>query len=696
MTRHTCVVKTLGIELTLTFALLGFSACDTDDTAGTASAKSPQAESKPEIGSWGFDLAGMDEMTKPGDSFFTYANGSWLGAHEIPADRTSWGSFQMLAVKSEEQLHDLIEHLPEDAPSGSSAQKVRDYYSAYLDTSAIEAKGLEPARDGLDAIAAATDHKAIIELMARPELGLLAPISVGVTIDEKQPDRYIAAVGQSGLGLPDREYYLADSPAYAELRAEYKAHIARVFSLIGQSNADAEAGSVLALETQIAQRHWPVAKRRERELTYNLRKREQLSEESGDFPWDTLLTAAGLAGEEEFVIAELDAVQAIARFFRSVPLETWAAYCRYHYVIAHASLLPEAFDSENFDFYGRTLNGQKEPRARWRRAIAATNGGLGEAVGELYVAEHFPARNKQLMLKLVEDLRSAYSTRIQDLKWMSESTKQAAQRKLKTFRPKIGYPDKWKDYSALEVRAGDAFGNATRAAVWSWLDDLAHLGRPTDRDEWFMTPQTVNAYYNSVFNEIVFPAAILQPPFFDPNADPALNYGAIGGVIGHEMGHGFDDQGAKSDESGVLRTWWQPEDEEAFGQLVDKLVAQYDAYEPLPGLHINGQLTVGENIGDLGGLTVAYAAYRASLKGAQAPVLDGLTGDQRFFLGWAQVWRQLVRDESLRNQLMSDPHSPAAFRVNGVVRNVDAWYEAFDVKADDPLWLAPEERVHIW
>ena len=362
----------------------------------------------------------------------------------------------------------------------------------------------------------------------------------------------------------------------------------------------------------------------------------------------------------------------------------------------HATVLPTAFDLERFEFYGRTLYGQPELRERWKRATASVNGTLGEVVGQLYVEKHFPPAHKAQVVKLVENLRTAFAERVKQLPWMSPETKLLALEKLSTFNPKIGYPDKWKDYSALEVRAGDAFGNAVRAREFSWNDDLAHLDGPTDRTEWFTSPQTVNAFYSSVFNEIVFPAAILQPPFFDPAADPAVNYGSIGAVIGHEMGHGFDDQGAKSDAKGVLRTWWKPEDETAFKSLVDKLVAQYDTYEALPGLKVNGRLTVGENIGDLGGLTVAYDAYKVSLGGKQPEAIDGFSGDQRFFLGWAQVWRELIREPTLRSLVLSDSHSPSVFRVNGVVRNMDAWYTAFDVKPGDALYLAPQDRVRIW
>lgn len=656
----------------------------------------PPAPAKAVIGAWGFDTAGMDTTVKPGDDFYHFVNGNWLKTNQIPPDRSSWGSFTKLAVETEVQVHDVVEQVQANAPRGSAEQKVHDYYRSYLDVDAIEKAGIAPASPGLAEIAAAKTHADVARLMGRPDLGIDTPINIGVTVDEKNPDRYIVAVGQGGLSLPDRDYYLKDAASLAEIRKKFVAHVEKMLALAGEPDAKKQADAVLKLETQFAKRHWPVEKRRERELTYNLRTRQELDALAPKFPWNDMLTAAGLQAQTEFVVGELDAVKSLGEFFTSVPIATWQSYLKYHYVLAHASVLPKAFDDERFDFFGRTLNGQPQQRERWRRAVNALDGSLGEVVGQLYVQKYFPPESKKKMLDLVDNLRRAYAQRIRSLSWMTEDTKKVALEKLATFRPKIGYPDKWKDYSKLEIRMGDAFGNAVRARSFSWQFDLDRLGKPTDKDEWFMPPQQVNAYYNATFNEVVFPAAILQPPYFDPNADPAINYGGIGGVIGHEMGHGFDDQGAKSDEKGVMRNWWQPVDESAFKKLVDALVGQYDKYEPLPGLKINGRLTVGENIGDLGGLTVAHEAYEMSLDGKPAPVLDGFTGEQRFFLSWAQVWRELERDESMRNQLMSDPHSPALFRVHGVVRNMDEWYKAFDVKPEDKLYLPPEQRTRIW
>jgi putative endopeptidase len=649
-----------------------------------------------QIGAWGLDLTTHDTTVKPGDDFFRYANGHWLETHEIPADRARWGSFDALDEDAQRKVHELIEALPADAPAGSAEKKVSDFYRAYMDTAAINRAGLAPAQAALAAISAARTHRDVAALMGRPDLQLKSPLQLAIRADEKNPDRYIVSLSQSGLGLPDRDYYLKDDAVYSQLRAKYRAHIERMLALTADADAAAEAQSIVALEIRIAQLHWPVAKRRERDLTYNLRTLPELIDLAPGFGWQDLLAAAGLVGASDYVVRELDAVAALGALVGEIPVENWKSYLRYHYLVGVAEVLPKPFDDEKFDFYGRTLSGQKEERERWKLGVSAANEALGEAVGQLYVARNFPPEGRAQMLALVENLRAAYGQRIRQLSWMSAATKKVALQKLATFRPKIGYPIKWRDYSNLQIRSADAFGNDERAALFEWQRRVARINLPTDRDEWGMTPQTINAYYNPTFNEVVFPAAILQPPFFDPAADAAVNYGGIGGVIGREMGHGFDDQGAKSDAAGVLRTWWKRKDELAFKKLVDHLAAQYDAFEVLPGLHVNGRLTLGDNIGDLGGLSVAYAAYHLSLHGREAPVIDGFTGDQRFFLSWAQVWQALYRDAQLRKQVLSDPHSPPQFRVNGVVRNVDAWYAAFEVKPSERLYLAPAERVRIW
>lgn len=661
---------------------------------GSAQAAAPTTRSQ--YGDFGLELSAQDKSIKPGDDFYRYAAGHWLATHTIPSDRARWGTLDQLSETADERVRQLIQGLPQHAPTGTIEQKVGDFYRAFLDESAIDAAGLKPAQRALDAIAAAHSYEDIAALMGRPDLQAKSPMDFGIGIDAKNPDRYLTVVHQGGLGLPDRDYYLKDDPKFQEIRTQYQAHLEKMLSLAGVSGAAAKAAQILALETKMAECHWPRAKLRERDLTYNLRSITQLEQMAPEFPWKAMFAAGGLQDRTEVNVGQPDAIEKLAKVFTSVPVALWQAYIEVHYLDTFASVLPKQFDAEQFDFFGRKLNGQQEERERWKRAVGAVDRELGEAVGQLYVKEYFPPAAKAQALELVENLRKAYAAHFATVPWMSAATRKAALQKLAAFRPKIGYPDKWRDYSVLEVRGDDALGNEVRALEFEWNRELKRIDKPTDRSEWAMTPQTVNAYYNPVFNEVVFPAAILQPPYFDPHADAAVNYGAIGGVIGHEMGHGFDDQGAKSDAKGVLRTWWQPEDTAAFKKLGDKLAAQYDTFEAVDNLHVNGRLTLGENIGDLSGLTIAYVAYHLSLHGKKAPVLEGLTGDQRLFLAWAQGWRTLIRDERLRNQVMTDPHSPSPFRVNGVVRNVDAWYAAFGVKPGDKLYLAPEDRVHIW
>ena len=661
-------------------------------TSTTTTTRAPAA-----IGAWGVDLAARDLNVKPGDDFFRYANGTWLANTPIPDDRTRWGTFDMLREKADNDQRVIIEEVAlAGGQPGSIQQKIADYYNSFLNQEAIDAAGMAPVQAELAQIAALRNHEETIRLIATPGIAVNSPIAVFVGLDERNPNRYITNMSHAGLGLPEREYYRRTDGEFPNIRAEYVAHIERTLTLAGLDNAARRAQAVMALETQIAERHWPIADRRDRSRTYNLKTRAEVRALAPRFPWDAAFEAGGLGGVQEVVISELSAMGPLAELFMATPVSTWKSYLSYHLIRNNAAVLPRAVDDEVFNFYGRTLNGQPQQRERWKRAVQTVNGALGEAVGQIYVQRHFPPEAKAQMLELVENLRTAYGQRIDSSAWMSAETKVVAREKLATFRPKIGYPDNWRDYSALEVRAGDAYGNAKRQQIFDWNYDLARLPRPTDKDEWFMTPQTVNAYYNPVFNEIVFPAAILQPPFFDPNADPAVNYGAIGGVIGHEMGHGFDDQGAKSDAQGVLRDWWNADDVARFTAVTDRLVEQYNQFSPLEGITVNGRLTLGENIGDNGGLQVALHAYNLSRNGADAPVLDGMTGEQRFFLGWAQAWRQNIRDAALRNQILSDPHSPALYRCNGTVRNMDTWYTAFNVQPGDALYLAPDQRVTVW
>ncbi len=660
--------------------------------AGPAVA-APQAA----IGDFGLDLAGGDPAVRAGDDFFRHGAGHWLQTEQLPADRTTWSTLGKLSDLSQQRVRAILETAADGmAPAGSVERKIGDYYASFLDTGQIETLGLAPAAPALAAIAGATTHEDIARLLARPDLGLPTPMEFGITLDRKNPDRYVVMISHGGLALPERDFYLRDDEQFKTIRTQYREHMQRLLALTGQAEPTVSAAAILALETEIARLHWPVAERRDRDRTYNARTRAELDALAPEFPWAATFEAAGIADIKDVVVAELSAIAPLAKLFRATPVATWRQYLSYHYLSEHASLLPTTVDAEVFSFYGHTLNGQPEQKTRWKRAVDATNGALGEAVGQVYVDRHFPPASKAAVLLLVENLRHAYAERLAHSSWMSAETRAIAAEKLALFRPKIGYPDHWRDYSALDISRADAFGNRVRASLYEWQREVARLGKPTDRDEWFMSPQTVNAYYNPAFNEVVFPAAILQPPMFDPAADPAVNYGAIGAVIGHEMGHGFDDQGSKSDAHGVLRPWWKDADVAAFKVLGDRLASQYDAYEPLPGIKVNGRLTLGENIGDLGGISVSLEAYHLSLHDQQAPVLAQLSGEQRFFLSWAQAWRTLYRDQSLRNQTMSDPHSPSMYRVNGVVRNVDAWYEAFGVKPDDKLYLPPGERVRIW
>ncbi len=662
---------------------------------GTAPAPPPRGQAA--IGAWGVDLTSRDMNVKPGDDFFRHVNGAWMSANTIPADRVTWGTNDILAEKAERDVRAIIEDAARSGGApGSNAQKISDYYNAYCDQAAIDAAGLAPIQPALTEINALRTHEDVIRFIARPDVEISSPIDIGVALDEGNPDRYVPAMSHGGIGLPEREYYRRTDGRFPALRTAYQAKIAEMLGLIGQTGAEAKARAILALETQIAERHWPIADRREREKTYNLRHRADMRAINPRYPWDAQFEAAGLTYGDDIVIAELSAMRPLSELFLSTPVSTWKSFIMWHFVRARAAVLPKAIDDANFDFYGKTLNGQQQQRERWKRAIQSINNALGEAVGQIYVERHFSPESKAQALQLVENMRRAYGERIRAVTWMSEETKQRALEKLALFRPKIGYPDRWEDYSAMEIRAGDAYGNRQRVQVWVSNKDQARLGRPSDRDEWGMYPHQVNAYYNPPFNEIVFPAGYLQPPLFDMNADPAVNYGGIGGVIGHEMGHGFDDQGAKSDGHGVLRDWWSPEDVTRFQAVTDRLASQYDAFEPLPGIHVNGRLTLGENIGDNGGLQVALHAYHLSLNGQEAPVLDGLTGDQRFFLSRAQGRKQIIRDQALTNQVLSDAHSPNVYRINGVVRNMDAWYAAFNVQPGEALYLADDQRVEIW
>ncbi len=651
----------------------------------------------PKYGDWGFDLSGRDTSVAPGDSFFRYANGVAFDKIEIPSDRTSYGSFALLRELSDNRMKALVQGLAarNDLAPGSDEAKVADAYRSYIDEARIEALDAQPLQPYLAAIRAADTHEKIAAYMGQTQGRVGSSFfGTGITIDQKQPTRYAVTTGQAGLGLPNRDYYL--DARFADKKEKYQAYIERMLTNIGWADPAGHAAAIVALETKIAEAHWTPIENRNRDKTYNEYTIQTLAAEAPGFDWTGYFNAAGLGSIDRLIVRQNTAMPKIAAIYAATPIDTLQAWQAFHTTDDAAPMLSKRFSDAQWEFRSRDLSGQPEQRTREKRAISFAEGSLGEAAGRLYVAQYFPAESKAKMEELVANLRTALSHRIDNLTWMGAETKAAAQEKLRKFTVKIGYPDKWRDYSALEVRADDLFGNSQRLGQFQWNYQLNRLNQPVDKAEWGMTPQTVNAYYNSANNEIVFPAAILQPPFFDPNADPAVNYGGIGGVIGHEIGHGFDDQGSKSDGDGVLRNWWTDEDKANFQALTTRLGAQYDQFEPLPGHPVQGGLTMGENIGDAAGTAVGLEAYHLSLNGQPAPVIDGTTGDQRFFYGWAQVWQSKYREEALKQQIATDPHSPAEFRVIGPVRNVDAWYEAFGVKPGSKYYLAPEDRVRIW
>jgi putative endopeptidase len=664
-------------------------------TPTIAATVAPPAVPKAAIGDFGLDLSAGDKSVKPGDDFFAYANGTWDQSFKIPPDKASFGPFDRLDELSKERVRTIIEQsAAAHAARGTPEQQIGDYYAAFMDESAIEANGLALALPDLERIAAAKSRADVARLFGT--IGYATLFDVQLSPDYKNPDRYAVVITESSLGLPDRDYYLKDDPQLKALREKYVAYVAQMLTLGGSSDPHAQARDIMAFETAVAKGQWPIEKRRDVDATYNPRTKAQLIAYAPGFPWQGFLEAQQLGARQDVVLGELTAMRDLAALFNRTPVPTLKAFLTFHYLNDNAAVLPQRFDQARFAFYGQTMRGQPQQRERWKRGVDAVDGALGEAVGRLYVAKYFPPESKAKMQQLVADLRAALSERIDALDWMTPETKTRAHEKLAAFTPKIGYPDTWKDYSTLSVKRDDPIGNGRRAAQWWWDYQVARIDKPVDRSEWGMTPQEINAYYNPLNNEIVFPAAILQPPFFDPNADAAVNYGAIGAVIGHEIGHGFDDQGRKFGPDGSMRDWWTPKDAQVFNGRTARLIKEFSGFEALPGLHVNGANTIGENIGDLGGLNMAHEAYLLSLKGKPAPVIDGLTGDQRFFLAYAQVWREKYRDGSLREIVMSDVHSPARFRVNGPLPNIDAWYVAFDVKPGDKMYLIPEERVRIW
>jgi endothelin-converting enzyme/putative endopeptidase len=651
---------------------------------------------KPVFAPWGVDLTAMDKQVKPGDDFFAYVNGAWAKRTEIAPDRTFVGIDSVLNDQLDRDVRAIVEDMAKDsAGSGPIGQQVGDYYASWMDEAGIAAKGTAPLKPHLDRIAGIKDGGDLVELFATT--GYPSPVGVAIFPDLSEPTRYGVYAGQGGLGMPNRDYYLLEGAKYDAYRTAYKAYLTKLQQLAGIADAVAKADRIFALETAIAKVHWKPEDSRDVSKIYNPMDRAKLNAFAPQFQWDRALPKAGLGDVRTIVITETSAVQEIGKLVDSVPLDTWKDYMAVHFINGHATYLTKDFDQARFDFYSKTLRDVPNQRDRWKRGVDLVNGSLGEAVGQIYVQRHYPPEASRQMGELIDNFRAALQEKIETNSWMDAATKKEAVAKLATFDPRTGHPVRYIDYSTLKVDRGDLFGNVLRTEQFDWNLLLERMKKPVDRTLWGMTPQTNNAYYDPTQNQITFPAGILQPPYFDPDADPAANYGSIGATIGHEIGHGFDDQGRKFDGSGKLRDWWTPESAKRYDAHAAELVKQYDAYEPIPGVHIKGQLTLGENLGDLGGLEVAYAAYRRYVAThGEPPTIGGLTGDQRFFIAYGYSWQRKNREGALRAQLLTDEHSPAEYRVNGVVRNMDEWYKAFDVKPGDKMYLPPEKRVRVW
>jgi putative endopeptidase len=653
------------------------------------------AKPGPRYGSFGVDLTSQKAGVKPGDDFWTFANGGWDARTQIAADRASAGFGTQLSIEAEANVRGILDDMAKNPDAyGATGRQVGDFYASWMDQAGIEARGTAPLKPYLGRIAGVNSLQDLQVLFAT--VGYASPIELGVIPDFANPTRYTAVTGQGGLGMP-RDYYLLQGAKYDAFRTAYRAYVQRIQALAGVPNAAAKADAIFALETEMAKKQWSPAESRDLAKLNDPETLAGLEAKAPEFDWALLLKTAGVESSPTVLMTQNTAVSAMGKILVATPLQTWKDYLAYRFVSDHAQFLPKAFDDTRFDFYSKTLGGVQVQRDRWKRGVQLVNGALGEAVGKIYVAKYFPPAAEKQMAELIENLRSSYQQRIQASTWMDAATKKAALAKLAAFEPRIGHPVTYIDYSSLKVDRGDLLGNAMRSGEFQHQLELQRFPKPVDRTLWDMTPQTVNAYYNPLANQITFPAAILQPPFFDPNADPAVNYGAIGAIIGHEMGHGFDDQGSQFGPTGKFENWWTDDAKKAFGTRTAALSTQYDAYEPIPGTHIQGKLTLGENIGDLGGVEAAYGAFQKyQAEHGKAPVIGGLTGDQRFFLAYAQAWQTKLREDTQRSALLTDPHSPAMFRVNGIVRNVDAWYKAFNIQPGDKLYLPPEQRVHIW
>lgn len=702
------IIKPITLVASSVALALGLIACspatENEETAQqqqqqeSRSEQATAAEQETQLHS-GLFLEDYDRTTRPQDDLFRYVNGAWYDNTEIPSDMSSYGAFRILAEENELRLRGIIEDASEmeNIEFGSNEQKLGDFYASFMDVDRIEELGLSPIEAELEMISGVSSHEQLTAVMAQLRLrGVGGPFGYYVWADARNPDYNALYFSQSGLGLPDRDYYFRDSEDFAEIREKYKTYIANILTEAGHDNAEDAAERIYALEERMAEAHWTRAESRDAEATYNKMSKEELDELMGDFDYRLFASQAELEAAEETIVRMPSYFEAMGELFTATDLQTWQDYMTLRTVNTYASRLSSNFADLNFDFYQTTLSGVPEQQERWKRGVQATNGVLGEILGEEYVERYFPPEAKARMEELIDNLLAAFDDSINELEWMTDETKEQALDKLSKFTPKIGYPDKWKDYSDLDIAADDLVGNTKRAAEWSYRDMVERIGEPVDRDEWGMTPQTVNAYYSPTANEIVFPAGILQPPFFDMEADDAVNYGGIGAVIGHEIGHGFDDQGSRYDGDGNLQNWWTEEDREQFDGRAQTLIDQFNSFEPLPELHIDGQVALGENIGDLVGLTTAFRAYQKSLNGDESPTLEGYTGEQRFFLSWAQVWKMKMRDDAMREQIARGPHAPGQYRAKGAPRNVDAFYEAFDVQEGDDMYIPPEERVRIW
>jgi len=640
----------------------------------------------------------MDTLVNPGDDFDSYVNGNWNKTTKIPADKASYGAFDMLLDKSEKDVKAIIEEAAKgNNAEGTDAQKIGDFFASYMDRKERDAIGLKPLEKEFAAVDAITDYNSLASYFGEANRkGYSIPFSFSVYNDFKDPNKYSLVTWQGGISLPDRDYYLSNDEAMLKIRNAYKIHLEKMLQLAGITNPAENAAKVFALEVEIAKIHQRKEDNRDMVKLYNPYKVEDFKSLMPQFNWNTMMEKAGVAKEKSAIIAQVDYLKNLDGLIQKTPIDTWKTFLKWGILNNSCTYLTSELDKQQFEFNGKILNGTEKQREDWKRGVATVSNGLGEMIGKLYVEKHFTPEAKERMTKMVKNLLKAYAESIKKLDWMSEATKKEALKKVDKFVVKIGYPDKWKDYSSVKINKKDLFGNVQRATEFEYNRNLAKLGKPVDKTEWGMTPQTVNAYYNPTVNEIVFPAAILQPPFFDLEADDAVNYGGIGAVIGHEIGHGFDDQGSTFDGDGVMKNWWTEKDMAAFKAKTAALIEQYNSFEALPGLHVNGAFTLGENIGDLGGLSIAIKAYKESLNGKEAPTLDGFTGIQRVFLGWGKVWKEKMRDEALRNQVSSDPHSPAKFRVNGTVRNIPEFYKAFNIKPNNKLYLAPDKRVKIW